>query len=1238
MTIYNTFTIYGIFAVISGLSSRTAVTAWSDIEHHPASVEHHAAGMGHHRHYHYHATSPHGNSFTQALSQHSHTQYIPNDGYSHDDRDMLRRVESVRQQQERDSQPPPLFTAVAAAAVSCESFVLDFPLRRAAAAASAATNTASTAASIFQTQRRRRRHRTVIIGPVSLQRAAVAAGYQLSQKRRKGPCSMWLKRVFLVRVKSPADFAARASLPSTATVILHLQRDLTLPRGVVFGRQHSCTILMSAKWPGYTLTGGNPMYPVLRVWNTSNVMSLNVNYQLAVTESSPECSTVPELGKAVTCPAISIHRSFGVQIGKVSPSLVPAFQEKRALQNAPPRTLNHRVRSSRCTQHLAVWSDANVRRDGGAVCADVPKRVSDAIRNSKDAKMTARKDKERALEEALTSVGGQGGAGPKPKKGRMEDWYGEGGMSAKRAADDAICLFIAGTRTTERVCEHPLFLNMLRAVNAAGGGYVPPKARYIGGAGLLACKQQIEKGLSPITKSWKETGVTIASDMMKDKSGRAQMKVVFINASGAVFLEAFDCKAETKTGAFIVSVLQPLIEKLGPEHVVAICTDGGSNYVFAGKLLQKKYPHMEFVPCATHVLDLLLEDFGGMDWAQEVVSVTTDMITFLRSHTWTRAFLRCPELHGEKKSLQPLRPAGTRFGTQYFAVSRLREIRQHLVTMVTHTDWAEKGRKQQTGATFEKAVMDVEWWGKVDTFVKVMELPHKLMRKTDGPAKGMMGALYDMMLQLTVDLKELLARADCKLEESEKEALMEHLRRRWDESLACPLHVGGFGSEEAEAGRAQLKEGKGDMAAWWKVNGWEYPELAGLARRAVSQAVSASPCERGWSTWDGVHTARRNRLGSEKVRDLVYVAHNWPVVHGHHQGAAGGAGPSGEGSIFGRVDVLRSMSVRLDSLSVTGVASFIKSPGVIRVALSGYGPALLKSNVVISNNDVYGVNTPILLHRGAVGVTVRNNYVHNYTFAGIKCGADVHYSGACMLSRINSNLVVSSGRNLNGDHDSAGIYFYTHWFSPGNAALCNYVFNGDHCFYLDHCTSGVLVRGGACVNTYDGMKVNNGKRNVIENVAMKGTRGSLGWTSCFTVTINNCLKDPGNYWEAMRVKYYNSARINQLWPWMKDVCKETSANGGVPCNPPGQPGADVTGACSGLGTDNLIDVVAVNTTSYGLDWKHSLDGDGDENGDEDGDGNGDGDGDSKEDGDGDSNGGGDNNGYGDGDGDGMEMG
>ncbi|CAI5991356.1 unnamed protein product [Closterium sp. NIES-65] len=606
--------------------------------------------------------------------------------------------------------------------------------------------------------------------------------------------------------------------------------------------------------------------------------------------------------------------------------------------------------SSRCTQHLAEWNDENVRRDGGIVCAKVPKRVSASIRDEKEIKITARKDKERATDAALNAVSGGGGAGPKPKKGRMEDWYGEGGKTATCVADEAICLYIAGTRTAERQCEHPLFLNMLRAVAAAGSSYVPPKRDYVGGVGLQQCKRRIEKGLEPITKTWRETGVTIANDMMRDKSGRAQMNILCINDSGAVFQEAIDCKAETKSGAFIVSILQPIIEKIGPQHVVAVCTDGGSNYVSASKKLQKIYPHLEFIPCATHVLDLLMEDIGGMDWAQDVVPVACDIISFVRSHTWMRAFLRCPELHGKEKSLQPLRPAGTRFGTNYIAVSRLLKIRSHLAQMVTHKEWEEKGGSAQTGKTFTKSVLDVEWWKKAETFVRVMELPYKVMRRTDGEAKGRMGELYDIMMQLTEDLLELLEKDDCGLKDEDKEGVKEHMRRRWDESLACPLHVVGrilnpanqeegiyhkdvectrvmkawlqrlrafvdkywkssgdtkgtmkgpqegkgcFGSEEAIEGRAEIKAGKGDMVTWWKVNGWEYRDLAGLACRALSQPVSASACERGWSTWDGVHTARRNRLGSEKVRDLVFVAYNWNAVHNHHKGAAG-AGPSGE--------------------------------------------------------------------------------------------------------------------------------------------------------------------------------------------------------------------------------------------------------------------------------------------------------------------------------------------------------
>ncbi|GJP47885.1 hypothetical protein CLOM_g7059 [Closterium sp. NIES-68] len=84
---------------------------------------------------------------------------------------------------------------------------------------------------------------------------------------------------------------------------------------------------------------------------------------------------------------------------------------------------------------------------------------------------------------------------------------------------------------------------------------------------------------------------------------------------------------------------------------------------------------------------------------------------------------------------------------------------------------------------------------------------------------------------------------------------------------------------KAIADRELVKAGEMDMVRWWNWHGTDHPALTALACRVLSQAVSAAACERNWAVWDSVHTTKSNRLGLEKCRDLVYVAHNWHVVH-----------------------------------------------------------------------------------------------------------------------------------------------------------------------------------------------------------------------------------------------------------------------------------------------------------------------------------------------------------------------
>ncbi|CAI7790496.1 unnamed protein product [Closterium sp. NIES-53] len=350
-------------------------------------------------------------------------------------------------------------------------------------------------------------------------------------------------------------------------------------------------------------------------------------------------------------------------------------------------------------------------------------------------------------------------------------------------------------------------------------------------------------------------------------------------------------------------------------------------------------------------MDLLMEDIGEMDWAKDIVAKAGVIITFVRAHHFTKGYMRSPQVKGGKGK-QVLKPAGTRFGTQFIAVQRLCEVRSALTQMVLSPEWQAwaKGRKPPI-EPFATMIMDAVWWKGAEFFVALLKIPFVVMRKTDSTAKGMMGRMYDLMLQLTEDINaKLEEEAGLVQSSSERTEVTNIVQKRWDHSMACAMHLvgrilnpvnqvegifrtdlectrvfkafvarhyagrtvtrkegeelrashviqdgltafntlqGSFGLLDAISDRELVKAGKKTAVQWWTWHGTEHPELTTLACRVLSQPVSASACERNWAVWESIHTAKRNRLGSEKCRDLVYVAHNWNIVGNWHKGAEG---------------------------------------------------------------------------------------------------------------------------------------------------------------------------------------------------------------------------------------------------------------------------------------------------------------------------------------------------------------
>ncbi|CAI5977822.1 unnamed protein product [Closterium sp. NIES-65] len=239
---------------------------------------------------------------------------------------------------------------------------------------------------------------------------------------------------------------------------------------------------------------------------------------------------------------------------------------------------------------------------------------------------------------------------------------------------------------------------------------------------------------------------------------------------------------------------------------------------------------------------------------------------------------------------QVLKPAGTRFGTQYIAMARLCEVRSGLATMVLSDEWkvwAAGDKDRKTAAEkFRAAVMDEEWWGVAEFFSSLMAVPFRAMRATDSSAKGMMGKLYDIMLQLTEDINDKLDASGNFLTRTERADITKIVKDRWDNSLACPMHVVGriLNPANQEEGIFRndvgiFRRGKDGaprhaslvlqeaLLAYINLEG-SFGKLSAIAAREAVKKGEMSMVQ--WCPSRLLHANVAGRSG--------YIAHNWNVV------------------------------------------------------------------------------------------------------------------------------------------------------------------------------------------------------------------------------------------------------------------------------------------------------------------------------------------------------------------------
>ncbi|CAL8465691.1 g5227 [Coccomyxa elongata] len=338
------------------------------------------------------------------------------------------------------------------------------------------------------------------------------------------------------------------------------------------------------------------------------------------------------------------------------------------------------------------------------------------------------------------------------------------------------------------------------------------------------------------------TGFVLSSDGWDDVSGRPLINIVLSTPKGAHFEEAINASGHTKDAAYIAGLWIEQINEVGPEHVSVLITDGAAVNPAAAKLVTAEYPHITWVHCTAHALDLALEDLGKLPLFKDTSHSVRDIVKFINNHQHSHSMFLA------KSTLRLLTPGDTRFCTEYIAAARVLQVKsalQETAVSAEFKEWADKQSYKAEAIRVKKLILNEDLWTNIELMVGLFKPIVDLLRLVDSDL-ATMGKACKIVLGDAV---------------SAKNALLGHA-----------VYVG----KEGDFGDPLVIDLAKDMPSyqWWVSNGGEFSELQKVAVRVLAMVSGAGACGRNWSAYDFVHSKKRNRLDPNRARDLVYVFTN----------------------------------------------------------------------------------------------------------------------------------------------------------------------------------------------------------------------------------------------------------------------------------------------------------------------------------------------------------------------------
>ncbi|GJW28509.1 hypothetical protein Tco_0045384 [Tanacetum coccineum] len=424
------------------------------------------------------------------------------------------------------------------------------------------------------------------------------------------------------------------------------------------------------------------------------------------------------------------------------------------------------------------------------------------------------------------------------------------------------------------------FQDMIYAIGEYGRGMPAPSYHNPRVTFPKDALDDTKKFVDSFRPQWQKYGCSIMSDFWTDGKGRCLINFLVNCPIGTIFLKSIDASEYVKDAQLIVKIIIEVIEDVGDENILQFITDNGSNFKAAGVILKEQHPKLFWTPCAAHCVNLMIGDIKEkIPKIKSALSDAKAVVVYIYNHgkilnmMWK--LTKNKELH---------RSCVTRFATQFYTLKSVHENRHHLHVLFVLKQWTKSDfAKKAVGKRVENIVAKQEFWDNVYLACQVLAPLVDLVRLVDTEKKSCMGYIYDAMSRAKDQIRKNIKGGP---NERLVSRVWSMIQTWWTDQFHHPLHAAGcFHNPTIFHGEHSNVDTNKEILTDFYVaidrlvpdpdeNYSVREELNIFAITVLSQTCSASPCERNCSTFDNLHSKKRNSLLKQKLNDLVFIQYN----------------------------------------------------------------------------------------------------------------------------------------------------------------------------------------------------------------------------------------------------------------------------------------------------------------------------------------------------------------------------